>query len=39
MNAGDFAQAFKPLHSFRVTPLWTACTPLKNKKLEKHKFD
>jgi len=39
MNAGYFAQAFKRLHSFRVTPLWTACTRLKNKKLEEHKFD
>jgi hypothetical protein len=38
MNAGDFAAARRPLHNFRVTRLCTACTRLRNKKLQTHEF-
>jgi hypothetical protein len=38
MDAGDFAVRSAPLHNFRVTRLCTACTRLRNKKLEMHIF-
>jgi hypothetical protein len=46
MNTGDFAppawnQAIidSKLHTFRTTPLWTACTLLKTNEIKSLKFD
>jgi len=38
MDAGDFASARRQLHNFRVTRLCTACTRLRNKKLQMHEL-
>jgi len=39
MNIGDLRLPSNPLHNFRITRLWTACTRLIHKNLHPHKFD
>jgi hypothetical protein len=38
IDTGDFAVRRSRVHNFRVTPLCTACTRLRNKKLQTHVF-
>ena len=39
MNIDDSRLPQSALHNFRITRLWTACTPLIRKNLYPHKFD
>ena len=38
MNIDDSQSIFAALHNFRITRLWTACTPLIHNNLNLHKF-
>jgi hypothetical protein len=39
MNIDDPRFGLQALHNFRITRLWTACTPLIHKNLNPYKFD
>ena len=38
-NIEDFSGNSLQMHNFRITPLWTDCTSLKNNELNLREFD